>query len=57
MITGDNVWIADKVDAFSGATPLANFASENMSALPSTMDMIIGTIPGSIGNFKNSYFY
>lgn len=49
VITGDTVWIADKVDAFSGATPLANFASENMSAIPSTMDMIIGNIPGSIG--------
>lgn len=48
-ITGDFVWIADKADAYSGATPLANFALENMSAIPSNMDMIIGNIPGSIG--------
>jgi Na+-transporting NADH:ubiquinone oxidoreductase subunit B len=49
VITGDLVWIADKADAYSGATPLANFASENMSALPSTLDMLIGNMPGSIG--------
>ncbi|MBP1672728.1 MAG: nqrB [Bacteroidetes bacterium] len=49
VITGDLVWIADKADAYSGATPLANFASENMSALPSIMDMFIGNMPGSIG--------
>lgn len=48
-ITGDYVWIADKADAYSGATPLANFALENMSAIPSNMDMLIGNIPGSIG--------
>lgn len=51
-ITGDFVWIADKADAYSGATPLANFAlgtKEAMEAIPSNMDMIIGNIPGSIG--------
>lgn len=48
-ITGDFVWIADKADAYSGATPLANFALENMNAIPSNMDMFIGNISGSIG--------
>ncbi|HPE39602.1 MAG TPA: NADH:ubiquinone reductase (Na(+)-transporting) subunit B [Bacteroidales bacterium] len=49
VITGDFVWISDKADVYSGATPLADFALENMSAIPSTLDMMIGTIPGSIG--------
>lgn len=48
-ITGDHVWIADKSDALSGATPLADFALGNMSTIPSSMDMFLGFIPGSIG--------
>jgi len=48
-ISGDKVWIADKPDAFSGATPLANLASGNTDALPSLYDMFFGLIPGSIG--------
>ena len=35
------------VDGFSGATPLANATFENLS--PKFMDMVIGTIPGSVG--------
>ena len=35
------------VDGFSGATPLANATLENLS--PKFMDMVIGTIPGSVG--------
>ena len=35
------------VDGFSGANPLANATFENLS--PKFMDMIIGTIPGSVG--------
>lgn len=51
-ISGDYVWIAEKADAYSGATPLANFAlgtKEAMEAIPSNMDMFIGNIAGSIG--------
>ena len=35
------------VDGFSGATPLANATLENLA--PRFMDMVIGTIPGSVG--------
>jgi len=52
-MSGDSVWIAEKADAFSGATPLAEltaghgpmFAGANMSP----MEMMIGAYPGSIG--------
>ncbi|MEG1556254.1 MAG: RnfABCDGE type electron transport complex subunit D, partial [Bacteroidales bacterium] len=47
VISGDKVWIADKADAFSGATPLAQVAGGNLDQLPSVMEMCIGTIPGS----------
>lgn len=48
-ITGDTIWIAEKADAFSGATPLSEVANHQLAALPSTMDMFVGTIPGCIG--------
>lgn len=49
-MTGDNVWIAEKADAYSGATPLGTiFDGGSVSDLPSLADMFIGTIPGSIG--------
>jgi Na+-transporting NADH:ubiquinone oxidoreductase subunit B len=59
-MSGDKVWIGgmikgDTLDAFSGATPLAQAAAGNSSfalgngADISTLDMLIGTIPGSIG--------
>ncbi|MCF8302876.1 MAG: NADH:ubiquinone reductase (Na(+)-transporting) subunit B [Bacteroidales bacterium] len=48
-ISGDKVWIADKPDTFSGATPLANAALGNTDALPSFSDTFFGFIPGSIG--------
>ncbi len=48
-MSGDAVWIADKADAFSGATPLANAAAGNIGHLPSALDMFYGFIPGSIG--------
>jgi Na+-transporting NADH:ubiquinone oxidoreductase subunit B len=55
QMSGDKVWISglgsgeSVVDGFSGATPLANGAAGELSKLPSTLDMFIGTIPGSIG--------
>ena len=63
MMSGDTVWTGGVtrfmnegvafqagnglMDGFSGATPLANATLENLS--PKFMDMIIGTIPGSVG--------
>ena len=63
MMSGDTVWTSGVtrfmndgvafqagnglVDGFSGATPLANATFESLS--PKFMDMIIGTIPGSVG--------
>lgn len=52
-MSGDKVWIAEKADAYSGATPLAEAAlgtsggSINMSY--SISDMFFGFIPGSVG--------
>ncbi|HON18635.1 MAG TPA: NADH:ubiquinone reductase (Na(+)-transporting) subunit B [Salinivirgaceae bacterium] len=47
-ISGDLVWIADKADAYSGATPLS-LAAAGQPQTHSVMDMILGFIPGSIG--------
>ena len=47
-MSGDKVWIADKADAFSGATPLGDaLVGDPISA--SVSDMFFGFIPGSIG--------
>lgn len=48
-MSGDKVWIAEKADTFSGATPLAEAASGNISEIPDFWDMFFGFIPGSIG--------
>ncbi len=48
-ISGDKVWIAEKLDSFSGATPLGNAMIGDFSNMPSAMDMFMGTIPGSVG--------
>nr|NQU93045.1 NADH:ubiquinone reductase (Na(+)-transporting) subunit B [Bacteroidota bacterium] len=49
-MSGDKVWIADKADAFSGATPLGDLlVNEPLSSLPSISDMFWGFIPGSVG--------
>lgn len=54
-MSGDFVWISGLmegegiVDGFSGATPLASASLGNVEAIPSAMEMFIGTIPGSIG--------
>ncbi len=49
FMSGDKVWISDKADAFSGATPLGDALVGNFDKLPNPMDMITGIIPGSIG--------
>jgi len=48
-LSGDKVWIAEKADAYSGATPLGNAMIGNFDALPSISDMFFGFIPGSNG--------
>ncbi|MDR0970998.1 MAG: NADH:ubiquinone reductase (Na(+)-transporting) subunit B [Bacteroidales bacterium] len=48
-LSGDNVWIAQKADAFSGATPLAEMMTGAVEPSQSFLSMFLGTIPGSIG--------
>lgn len=60
-ISGDKVWTAaagDGIDAWSGATPLANASTGGLEALTGTesvmmetffMDAFVGVIPGSMG--------
>lgn len=48
-MSGDKVWIADKADAFSGATPLGNALVGHFHNIPSVYDMFMGFIPGSNG--------
>lgn len=53
FMSGDKVWISDKADGFSGATPLAEAAAGidtgSVHFTHSFMDMFCGFIPGSIG--------
>ena len=50
QMSGDSIWIAEKADAYSGATPLGTLLNGGgVEQLPSVMDMFIGTIPGSVG--------
>ena len=54
-MSGDAVWVSGladggAVDTFTGATPLANASMEGLQASGySVCEMIIGTIPGSVG--------
>ena len=48
-MSGDKVWIADKADAFSGATPLGHALVGEFDKIPAPIDMFLGFIPGSIG--------
>ncbi len=48
-MSGENVWIADKLDSFSGATPLGQALVGNFHNFPSPHDMFFGFIPGSVG--------
>jgi len=47
-MSGD-IWISGKPEAVSGATPLAQASAGDVSQMPDAMDMLLGTIPGSIG--------
>jgi len=48
-MSGDKVWIAEKADAFSGATPLGHLLVLDADNMPSDWSMFFGTIPGSVG--------
>ncbi|MBL6949218.1 MAG: NADH:ubiquinone reductase (Na(+)-transporting) subunit B [Bacteroidales bacterium] len=48
-MSGDKVWIVDKPDAFSGATPMGDAMIDQVDKIPSPMDMFLGFIPGSVG--------
>lgn len=48
-MSGDKIWIAEKADAFSGATPLGHLLVNEVDKLPTNLSMFMGTIPGSIG--------
>ncbi|MFA7081727.1 MAG: NADH:ubiquinone reductase (Na(+)-transporting) subunit B [Bacteroidales bacterium] len=48
-MSGDKVWIAEKADAFSGATPLSEMMTGGTMPSTSILEMIIGFMPGSIG--------
>ncbi len=48
-MSGDKVWIAEKADAYSGATPLGHLLVLDADKLPTDIAMFLGTIPGSIG--------
>lgn len=50
QMSGDKVWIAERADAYSGATPLGELmtATDKIN-LPSVADAFFGFIPGSVG--------
>jgi Na+-transporting NADH:ubiquinone oxidoreductase subunit B len=48
-MSGEKVWIADKLDSFSGATPLGDALVGKFDQIPSAYDMFMGIIPGSVG--------
>ncbi|GHV34985.1 Na(+)-translocating NADH-quinone reductase subunit B [Bacteroidia bacterium] len=47
VMSGNTVWIAEKADTFSSAMPLTQVI--NAAELPPIGDLLIGNIPGSIG--------
>ena len=49
FMSGDKVWITQSQDAISGATPLGSAAAGDISSMPSIMDMLLGFVPGSVG--------
>ena len=51
QMSGDGIWIAEKADAYSGATPLGTLLNGGtVEQLPSMMEMFIGTIPELVWN-------
>jgi Na+-transporting NADH:ubiquinone oxidoreductase subunit B len=48
-MSGDKVWIAEKADTYSGATPLGHALVGDFAHLATFKDMFFGVIPGSVG--------
>jgi Na+-transporting NADH:ubiquinone oxidoreductase subunit B len=48
-MSGDKVWIAEKADAFSGATPLGHALVGDVDKIAPFNEMFFGLIPGSVG--------
>jgi Na+-transporting NADH:ubiquinone oxidoreductase subunit B len=48
-MSGDKVWIAEKADTYSGATPLGHTLIGEVDKIPSFNDLFFGFIPGSVG--------
>ncbi len=49
-MSGDEIWIAEKPDAYSGATPLGELLNgNNVMESQSMLDMFLGFMPGCIG--------
>ena len=49
-MSGDKVWIAEKADAYAGATPLGNALVGDLAPVKADLnDMFFGFIPGSVG--------
>ena len=49
-MSGDDIWIADKPDAYSGATPLGELLNgNNVIESLNISDMFFGFMPGSVG--------
>lgn len=48
-MSGDKIWIAEKADAYSGATPLGYALTGDYDKMQAPIDMFLGFIPGSIG--------
>lgn len=50
QMSGDKVWISERADAFSGATPLGELMTATDKVdLPSVADAFFGFMPGSVG--------
>ena len=49
QMSGDTVWIAEKADAYSGATPLGEMIAGAQLPSASIMDMFVGFMPGCVG--------
>lgn len=50
QMSGDKVWISERADAYSGATPLGELMTATDKVdLPSVADAFFGFMPGSVG--------
>ncbi|GHU86166.1 Na(+)-translocating NADH-quinone reductase subunit B [Bacteroidia bacterium] len=48
-MSGNSVWIADKVDVYSGATTLSRLGLGDIANMPNINELFVGLMPGCIG--------